>query len=494
MAQGAAAAHLPGPPARAATTPLPTRFKTIHAFGAVAFGVKDSGFSVFLLSYYNLGLGMPAGTVGTALFLALMIDALVDPVLGNLSDRTYTRWGRRLPWLYLSALPLALVWAALWARPWGGEPGFAELLGVAVTVRLLLSASEVNAVALVPELTSDYDERSALFRWRFLFGWTGGLIMLFLAYEVFLTDGPERATGYDAFGIVGGAIILFATLVSALGQHSRVAHLPASRPPPFSLRSVFGEIFEAFANRPFLILMGGMMAAFVSQGMILSLTNYLYLFIWQIGDDAFVLFPLVLFASVVLAFIIGAPLQRRLEKRDLAARCALVATVLWLTPIVLLLVGLWPPLGSTASTAGIFIALLFANAMAILVPITGMSMLADLVDRFAQQSGRRAEGSLYAGNWLVQKASGGVGILIGSQIVQGAGLSSEAEPGSITMETITAMLVPYAIAISVLGALIFAFMRRFPITRADHESRLDLLNDIARAEADPHTHSPNQRL
>ena len=79
--------------------PLPQRLKFIHGFGAVAFGVKDSGFSFFLLIFYNQVLGMDAGLVSLALGAALLVDAVIDPILGNLSDRTYTRWGRRLPWL-----------------------------------------------------------------------------------------------------------------------------------------------------------------------------------------------------------------------------------------------------------------------------------------------------------------------------------------------------------------------------------------------------------
>ena len=79
------------------TGPLPQRLKIVHGFGAVAFGVKDSGFSFFLLIFYNQVLGMNAALVSAALACALLVDAVIDPILGYLSDRTYTRWGRRLP-------------------------------------------------------------------------------------------------------------------------------------------------------------------------------------------------------------------------------------------------------------------------------------------------------------------------------------------------------------------------------------------------------------
>ncbi len=158
--------------------PLPQRLKFVHGFGAVAFGVKDSGFSFFLLIFYNQVLGMDAALVSAALACALLVDAVVDPILGNLSDRTYTRWGRRLPWLYAAALPLALAWAVLWNPTIDGTPGFWELLGIAVVVRVLLSACEVPSISLLPEITQDYDERTTLFRYRYLFGWIGGIANL----------------------------------------------------------------------------------------------------------------------------------------------------------------------------------------------------------------------------------------------------------------------------------------------------------------------------
>src|SRR3546814_18525559 len=78
-----------------------------HGLGSIAYGVKDNGFSTFLLLFYNQVLGMDAKLVSFALMLALVLDAFVDPVIGYLSDQTHTRWGRRLPWLYLAPIPLA---------------------------------------------------------------------------------------------------------------------------------------------------------------------------------------------------------------------------------------------------------------------------------------------------------------------------------------------------------------------------------------------------
>ncbi|MFP5450082.1 MAG: MFS transporter, partial [Alphaproteobacteria bacterium] len=175
---------------------VPTRIKFFHGFGSIAYGVKENGFSTFLLLFYNQVIGMDARLVGAALAIAMIVDAIADPIIGHMSDRTYSRWGRRLPWLYLAAVPLAASWMLLWHPPGlEGWQAFAYLVVTAIFVRTLVSACEVPSVAILPELTQDYDERTSLMRLRYLFAWAGGLLMLFLAYGVFLVSDKEGEVG-----------------------------------------------------------------------------------------------------------------------------------------------------------------------------------------------------------------------------------------------------------------------------------------------------------
>ncbi len=92
----------------------------MHGLGSVAYGVKDNGFSVFLLIFYNQVLGIDAGLVGVVIMAALIFDAFADPIIGELSDRTQSKWGRRLPWLYSAAIPLGIIWLLLWHPPRNG--------------------------------------------------------------------------------------------------------------------------------------------------------------------------------------------------------------------------------------------------------------------------------------------------------------------------------------------------------------------------------------
>lgn len=171
MATAAPSDAIAPPPAEQ----LPTRLKLFHGLGSIAYGIKENGFATFLLLFYNQVVGIDAGLVGAAIMIALIADAFVDPVIGELTDRTNTRWGRRLPWLYAAPIPLALAWMMLWSPPEGSTAFVLTwLIGWAIVVRSLVSMCEVPSVALVPELTSDYDERTVLMRYRFLLAGLAG--------------------------------------------------------------------------------------------------------------------------------------------------------------------------------------------------------------------------------------------------------------------------------------------------------------------------------
>ena len=120
------------------------RTKLIYGFGSIAFGVKDQGFSYFLLFFYNQVIGLPAIVVGSAIAIALAADAFIDPIIGQFSDNLRTRWGRRHPLMYASAIPLAVAYWFLWNPPaWDQKSLFFYLVAIAIVVRTFISLYEV---------------------------------------------------------------------------------------------------------------------------------------------------------------------------------------------------------------------------------------------------------------------------------------------------------------------------------------------------------------
>lgn len=469
---------------------LPLRLKLFHGLGSVAYGVKDNGFSTFLLIFYSQVIGLDAKLVSLALMLALVVDAFVDPLIGHFSDKTYTRWGRRHPWLYAAPVPLGLAWMLLWTPPADQSYIFAYLVVVAILVRTLVSCCEVPSQSLVAELTSDYDERTSLIRLRYLFGWAGGLLLFFLANTVFLRADAEHKVGqlnpdgYWYYGLCGAIVMVVAVLTSALGQHSRVARLPAVKPQPSASGSVIREILEALRHPAAVILLSAALIAISSAQMAFTIANYLYLYVWQLNETGFALLPWLLLCTVIGAFLLVGPLHRRFGKRETAIVANLFSLVVWATPFVLRYFGYWPQEGSTASTALVFGFLLFSNTAGIMVFVSAQSMLADVVEASYQETGRRSEGTFAAGWMFVQKCGTAIGIGVTGLIVSFAGLPAKAVPGQVDPAVIDRLTI-YYISLATLAAIgSTLFLRRFPITRADHEARLAALDAAARIDRD----------
>src|SRR4249919_1626731 len=88
----------------ASATPVDLRTKLFYGFGSIAYGVKDNGFRALLLIYYNQVVGLPASMVAGAIMIALVIDSVFDPIIGQISDNWHSRWGRRHPFMYAAAI------------------------------------------------------------------------------------------------------------------------------------------------------------------------------------------------------------------------------------------------------------------------------------------------------------------------------------------------------------------------------------------------------
>ncbi|ABF54779.1 MFS transporter [Sphingopyxis alaskensis] len=467
---------------------LPVWLKVTHGLGSIAYGVKDNGFSTFLLLFYNQVIGLDAGIVGLAIMVALIADAFVDPVIGELTDRTRSRWGRRLPWLYGAPIPLAIMWMLLWNPPAMSDTmTVAWLIGFAIIVRSLVSMCEVPSVAIVPELTADYDERTAVMRYRFLFGWGGGLLILLLAYGVFFggAKGLVDPDGYFPYALTGALLMTGAVMLSAAGQHKRIAvSNVADVKAKTTLRKVLGEMRDTLSNRAFLWLIFAALFGFVNQGITFSMNNYLLGFFWQFTQGEMVAYVFLLFATMLAAFILVAPISARLGKRDGAIFAGAVALLVNSGIYFAWIQGIFPGLPGKPSVPAMFALVFVSNTFSIILMILSSSMMADVVEASQSETGRRSEGLFFAGYFFMQKCATGIGIFVAGLILSLAAFPANAKPGEVGADVLGNLALGYALAILVIGTLGLIVMRRFPISRADHEARLAILSDAARAEPD----------
>lgn len=461
---------------------LPRSLKVMHGLGSVAYGVKDNGFSVFLLIFYNQVLGIDAGVVGTVIMAALIFDAFADPIIGELSDRTQSKWGRRLPWLYTAAIPLGIIWLLLWHPPEMGQTGtIIWLFCTAVLARSLVAMCEVPSIALVPELTADYDERTRLMRYRFLFGWAGGLLMLIFAYGIFFTGekGVSDPVGYDAYSVWGALMMTGAVLISALGQHRHVAKQSPPAPRGVGLGHAFAEAKVTLSNRAFLWLVSAAVFGLINQGLTFALTNYQLGFLWQLQQMEMLYYALILFATVIVAFIIVPPLSARLGKKNAAIFLALISMTFTAGLYGSWLLDLVPGAPNDPSILFMFALVAMTNSAAVGMMMLTSSMMADVVEASQQETGRRSEGLFFAGYFFMQKCAVGIGTFAAGMILTFADFPQNAVPGRVDVVVLDGLALYYMGTVLVLGIIGVLVLRHFPISRESHNERLRVLNTAA---------------
>ena len=455
--------------------------EVLYGVGAVAFGVKDNGFSFFLLLYYNQVLGLPQAWVGFGIMLALVLDGIFDPLVGYASDHLHSRWGRRHPFMYAAALPVAASYWLLWDPPDGLTSGqlFAYFIVVSVLVRVFISVYEIPSAALVPELTDQYDERTTILSYRYFFGWWGGLAMSVLAYAVFLQPDATHPTGvlnpagYHRYGVVASVAMIVAILVSALGTHAYIPYLkqpPASR--AIGLMGALRELRETVSNRSFLALFVAAIFGCVAAGVMAALSIYFNTYFWELTSSEISIFVLVGFPAAVLAGAAAPVLSRRLGKKRAAITISLTAMAWAPLPIVLRLLGWFPANKSPALLPALMAMNLISITFIIVTSILISSMVADVAEDSEVATGRRSEGVFVAATAFVQKATSGVGIFASGLLLSAIGFPRGATPGQIDPGVVRTLGLVYVPVVVGLYLLMVGTLTAYRIDRATHEENL----------------------
>ncbi len=455
-----------------------------YGFGSVAYGAKQNGLSYFLLIYYNQVLGLPSQLVGLILLAALLLDAVSDPLMGYMSDNWHSRWGRRHPFMYAAAVPVAVAYFYLWNPPsdltswelfsWG--------LTFTVIVRLIITAYETPSTALVAELTDDYQERTTMLSFRYMFGWFGGAGMAIFSYLFLLTPnetypvGQLNPAGYQMMGLVGAGVILFSILVSSLGLHRNIPHLKA--PParrPFSVRRIFGEIFETLSNRSFLAIFTAAIFMAIATGISTSLTLYIMTYFWEFRADQLGYLTILNLVSALLALGFTPFVSNMFGKKRAAIIVALLAFTILPLPVFLRLLGWFPENGTDLLFivfGGFFV---MDITLIISASILLASMVADLAEDSEITTGRRSEGLFFAAQTFAQKSLVGVGVMVSTVLLAFIGFPEKAVVGELPDELVRNLGLAYGFALLFIYTFAIMFLLRYKIDEDRHQRNLDAL-------------------
>ncbi len=475
--------------------PLPGAVKLSYGLGAVSAGVAYVGLSAALLPFFlNQVVGVPAIRVGGAILVSLVIDVILDPLIGQWSDNLRTPWGRRHPFLYVAGVLWALCFYFFWNVP--RDISGASLLGFMFTllvgIRVSGSLYEIPSNALVPELAPDYDKRTGLisYRWFFLVLAIAGLQML-LSFVLLRKDaahplGMLNPAGYTMFGLIGAVIIFIATLGSALGTHSRIRYLHAPPIRKVTLGLTAREMIMALTNPYLVVVLVSSVLGGAAAGYRTNLDPYFYLHYWGLLPQQIGVLNLAGILGTIVAVITAPFLARTLGKKLTMITVFFVSTVIGLTPLTLKLLGLMPPNGTPWVLPILAIDSLVTIGLAIAGLIIISSMVADVVEDHAAKTGLRAEGLLFATNGLVPKLTAGIGSFFAGVLISVSHFPTHAVPGTVPMSQMRDMVMLFLPGYVVMVTLSIVVLLFYRLDRAAHERNLESIKTAAALAAASH--------
>jgi glycoside/pentoside/hexuronide:cation symporter, GPH family len=382
--------------------------------GGIVNGMALNGLSYFLLIFYNQVLGLSPALTGLALAIALAIDAISDPFVGFLSDNWKSRLGRRHPFLYLSAVPVALLFYCVWTPPadLSQLELFLYLTIVTVSLRLALTFFDIPANAMVPDLTKDYDERTHLMTYKVSASWISGLMLSIAMYVVFLVPTPDQPNGllnqqgYVDAAIIGSVIIFLAVLTTSLGLHryipllKKTDHLVSISPLEFPK-----QVFKALKVSSLRVLIVASMFAAISSGLSAALWVYIYGYFWEFPTDQV---GAILFANLIgaaIAIIVFPRFSSGKDKRRVAIHLSYLLVVFSMLPIALRMFELMPANGTSELFGLLFLHGIIQVGLVVMISSATYSMSTDIVEQARLHTGLQTEAIILSTQTFTAKSA-----------------------------------------------------------------------------------------
>ncbi|MEK9649810.1 MAG: MFS transporter [Gammaproteobacteria bacterium] len=459
------------------------RLKLFYGIGAFANGVKTDAFTYFLLFFYANVVGLAPALASLAILIALMVDAFTDPLMGLISDRTSTKYGKRHPFFLLAVMPVSLSFYLLFSintvSGWTQSELFIWILTFTILTRLGMTMFEVPHRAFGAEISSSYTQRTSIFAFREQFTWIGGLTNALLAYGFFLRDTPAYIPGtrnpepWDDLALVGSFMMLATILISFFGT-LKYSNISVSKAVSFSVKEMLHSTKKAIGNKSFKLFFFGYLFIASGWGMGSSLQLYMNTYVWEFQSNMIMSFLFVYFAATFTAFIFIPILGQYFEKKTLLLWSIALAGLVHALPVIFFFNQWLPPVG----TWDLFMALapfvFFANAPLAASAIIRESMLGDVSDEVHLETGKDQRGLIFASSSLIGKINTGLGIFISGMALQIINFprGTGATPSNEAITNLALLQGPFVSILLVIPFFIFSF---YSIDKRRHQ---EILNRI----------------
>jgi GPH family glycoside/pentoside/hexuronide:cation symporter len=426
----------------------------------LGFGVCDLGGNLFFtalgfwsLNYLTDTVGLGAGLAGVAVMIGKLWDAVTDPMMGYLSDRTRTRWGRRRPYLLFGAVPLLLSMWFFFTSP-GIDPANQIALTVWATVALMMLNTAYTVInipysSLTPELTDDYHERTSLNGYRFGFAVFGTI----RAPPRFChrRRASDPGGGFSAVGLILGTVMAVTALATFLSVREK-DHSNTEIPK----EGFFATYLAVFRNKPYLLVLGtyalNLTALNFLQGILVYYTKYIY-GNESITTPAMVILLLVAMVcipvSVFLSKKVGKKLTYQISFGVLASACALIY------------------LFGEALGERFFLAMMVYAGIGIgFGYVAPWAMVPDTIEYDAVMTGKRKEGSFY-GMWtFASKVGQSLSMLISGAVLSAGGYVVDAAQTHAAKGAIKLLIGPMPVVVLVAAIVLIQF---YPLDEQTYE-------------------------
>jgi Na+/melibiose symporter-like transporter len=459
--------------------PLKLITRLSYGIGQLSDGVKQSAFSTFLFFYYNQVLGLSGSLAGMAALLALMVDAITDPMVGQLSDRFESRWGRRHPFMLAGAIPFGIAIVALFSPPDGLSQLqlFSWMLGGAIAVRLMLTLFFVPHLSLGAELATDYHGRTSLIGYRVFFTYAGILLISVVGFAVFFppteqfSNGMLNKASYPNFGLFCAIMGSTAMLLCVLGTRSAIPNLrkPAPHDGEGSALLAFIDVFRTLRLKSFRILFISVLIFNTLAGVVQTLLIYVATYVFEFQPEQLAGLASSVVVGIIFASLAAQYLSRRFDKKIALAICVITGGVFAFSPQVLYFSGLLESMSTTSKFAYIFTVNGISQVFFIGYIILLDSMLSDVIDEHELHSKKREEGLFFAARSFATKASYGLGSFfagVGLDIIR---FPQGASPETVPPDAVLSLAIMSGPVMFLLFAATVIVSGRYPLTAKRHE-------------------------
>ncbi len=465
----------------------PLNFWTKMAYGAGDLGpaITANIVVVFLLVFFTNVAGLDPGLAGSILLIGKIWDAINDPMVGALSDRTESKWGRRLPWMLWGAVPFGFFFFLQWVVPhFSDNPStnqwglFGYYVIISIFANIFYTIVNLPYTALTPELTQNYDERTSLNSFRFAFSISGSILSLIVALVLFGVFPTDPIKQYLLIGGVCAVISVLPLYWCVFGIRQRVLEGEARRqanPLPPQTMSYWEQLKVAFRNRPFLYVVGIYLCSWLAVQNTVAIIPYFVQNWMGLAEQDFTKVVIAVQVTGLVMLFVWTAVSKRVGKKAVY----FMGMSVW----VIAQIGLF--LLQPGQVVGMYVLAVMAGfgvSTAYLVP---WSMIPDVIELDELNTGQRREGLFYGYMVLLQKVALAIGVFLVGQSLQVSGFlkTVAGQPKPIQPDSalwaIRLMIGPIPAAILLIGLVLAYF---YPITREVHAEILLKLHERKRQE------------